>query len=74
MVEIALIVIFGFSMMKVCSNNKKHWKVLREYNMNIKREEKRRIKEEKVRNKSVKHPKVLYLDDYRLFSKPKEVV
>ena len=74
MVEIAVVILVGLSMMKICSNDKKHWKDLKEYNRNVKREEKRRIREEKLKGKRVKHPKVFYMSDYRLISKPKEVV
>lgn len=73
MVELALIAIFGLAMMKVCGNNKKHWKDLKEHNKLLKQQEKRRVKEEQLKAKRVKHPKVVYLADRR-FSQPREVI
>jgi len=64
MVELALIAIFGLAMMKACSNNKKNWKVMKEHNKLLKQQEKRRLRDEKLRSMRVKHPKVVYIQDY----------
>jgi len=65
MVELALIAIFGLAMGYVCRQNKKNWKDSKEHNKLLKQQEKRRVKEEKLRTMRIKHPKVIYLDDRR---------
>ena len=74
MVELALIAIFGLAMGYVCRQNKKNWKALKEHNKLLKQQEKRRLRDEKLRTMRIKHPKVKYLDDYRRFSQPEQVI
>jgi len=65
MVGLAVILITWFYFQIVINRDKKFRKEIQLYNKNIKVEEKRRVREEQLKYKRVKHPKVVYLSDYR---------
>lgn len=66
-VIVGLVVIFITSiyLQVICNRDKKFRREIQQYNKNVKAEEKRRIREEKLKTMRVKHPKVIYLSDYR---------
>lgn len=70
MFEIGLLIAICIFLQVLVSRDKKYRrqyiKDIRQYNKNVKAEEKRRIKEEQLKTMRVEHPKVSYLDDYRL--------
>ena len=67
MIGLAVILIAWGYFQVINARNKKHWKVLQEYNQNIRKEEKRRIRQQKLSEARI--PGVLYLSDYRRSSK-----
>lgn len=65
MIGIAVVLITCLYLQMVLNRDKARFKELQRINKNIERERKRRLKEEKLKNTRVKHPKICYLDDYR---------
>ncbi len=65
MVGLAVIVITCLYLQVILHRDKKSRKEIQLYNRNIKAEEKRRVREEQLKYKRVKHPKVVYISDYR---------
>lgn len=83
LLELGFLVLVGFYLQVVTKTYKKNLKLFKERNkiesqklrLQIKAEkaqEKRRLREEKLRN--IRHAGVLYLDDYRRFSQPQKIV
>jgi len=64
-VGLAIIFITSIYLQVICNRDKKFRKEIQQYNRNVKAEEKRRIREDKLKTMRVKHPKVIYLSDYR---------
>ena len=64
-VGLAVILIVCLYCQIIINRDKKFRKEIQQYNKNVKAEEKRRIREEKLKTMRVKHPKVIYLSDYR---------
>lgn len=64
-VGLAVILITSIYLQVICNRDKKFRKEIQQYNKNVKAEEKRRIREEKLKTMRVKHPKVVYLSDFR---------
>lgn len=60
----------------ILAKDKRSSKEMRQYNNNVRKEERRRVQEEKLKTMRIKHPKVFYLDDYRLLSRqiPNKIV
>lgn len=65
MLELAIIVITWLYLQVVINRDKKFRNEIKTYNKNVKAKEKRRIREEQLNKKRIKHPKVIYLSDYR---------
>lgn len=65
MFGLAMLIITCLYLQVIVNRDKKSRKQIQLYNRNVKREEKRRIREDKLKYKRVKHPKVIYLSDYR---------
>lgn len=76
MVGLAVILITWIYFQIISIRNRKYHKQIQLYNRNIKAEEKRRIREEQLKFKRVKHPKIVYISDYRLKveSEPSKIV
>lgn len=70
MIGLVVIVIAWGYFQVINARNKKHWAVLQEYNQNIRKEEKRRLRQQKL--STARYPGVLYMSDYR--QSPKKVV
>jgi hypothetical protein len=70
MLEIAVFVVVCLYLQIILNRDKRDRKKFEQIGKALQKEEKRRAKEEKLRSKRIKHPKVCYLDDYRL-SPPK---
>jgi hypothetical protein len=76
MVELALIAIFGIYLQIVLVRDKKYRKEMKkkitEYNKNVKAQEKRQQREEKLRTMRV--PGVLYLNDFRAARQTQRII
>ncbi len=57
----------------IAERDKRFRKEIQQYNKNIKAEEKRRIREEKLKTMRVDHPKVVYISDYRQTIEPSKI-
>ena len=66
MLEIAVFVVVCVYLQIIINRDKRDRKRYEQIGRALDKEEKRRAKEEKLRSKRIKHPKVCYLDDYRL--------
>jgi len=66
MLEIAVFVVVCIYLQIIINRDKRDRKRHEQIGKALDKEEKRRAKEEKLRSKRIKHPKVCYLDDYRL--------
>jgi Asp-tRNA(Asn)/Glu-tRNA(Gln) amidotransferase A subunit family amidase len=65
MLEIAVFVVVCVYLQIIINRDKRDRKRYEQIGKALDKEEKRRAKEEKLRSKRIKHPKVCYLDDYR---------
>jgi hypothetical protein len=66
MLEIAVFVVVCLYLQIILNRDKRDRKKFEQIGKALQKEEKRRAREEKLRSKRIKHPKVCYLDDYRL--------
>ena len=65
LVGIGILIITWIYFQIIAERDKRFRKEIQQYNKNIKAEEKRRIREEKLKMMRVDHPKVIYISDYR---------
>ncbi len=72
MLEIAVFVVVCVYLQIIINRDKRDRKRYEQIGRALDKEEKRRAKEEKLRSKRIKHPKVCYLDDYRLPPNPQK--
>ena len=66
---IIILILAWIYLQVILARDKRTRKEMRQYNSNIKKEERRRVQEEKLKTIRIKHPKVFYLDDYRPLSR-----
>lgn len=65
LVQIGLLVIVCIYLQIVICRDKKRFKEWQRIQKTIEKENRRRAREEKLKNQRINHPKVVYLADYR---------
>lgn len=73
LIGIGILIITWIYFQIVAERDKRFRKEIKQYNKNIKIEEKRRIREEKLKWQRINHPKVVYLSDYRQTIEPSKI-
>ena len=73
-INLAFVVILIIYSAIALNRDKKDRKEFKKIGKQLEQEEKRRAKEEKLRLMRVKHPKVVYLNDYRPIPPSKRIV
>lgn len=74
MLEIAVFVVVCIYLQIIINRDKRDRERHEQIGKALDKEEKRRAKEEKLRSKRIKHPKVCYLDDYRLSPQTPKII
>lgn len=73
LIGIGILIITWIYFQIIAERDKRFRKEIKQYNKNIKIEEKRRIREEQLKWQCINHPKVVYLSDYRQTIEPSKI-